>query len=209
MMEDKESPADIEESEGQTKFDQQALIVGSQRPLSTESGAMAAASKKSLEGHEKNPEQRASASGMHKCASVGGYGAFSIANEKEDMPHVFPGTFSVGNLSFGEGITGQLQTAGSTDRATSYQEFSRALHQNMKEADAGSGREWRFSFTDSRMPLSQINLASHSSGGWAVFLSAGHFDREVLARRLDDLQIKLARLNRNVEGIEIVGERRR
>lgn len=95
---------------------------------------------------------------------------------------------------------------GNTAYATNYQDFSRALQQTLRESSPGSAREWRFSFQDARLPLTQMNMTSLPSGGWTVALSSTGIDRDNLARRLDELELKLKRLNRGIEGVAIVKE---
>ena len=147
--------------------------------------------------------KRGSAMNMPERSCVGQEEA--VGNKKhEARSSPFPAAVISGGQPVAA-IDAHVQSGrGSTISAASYQDFSKVLQQQLREAGNGASREWRFSFQDARLPLAQINLISQPSGGWGMALASSGVDREILARRLDELNIRLAKLNRNIDRVEIV-----
>ncbi len=205
VMEDKEAPTEIAGEDGRGVFEQCDMVTGALQQANR-NGRMNHDSErvKQPDRLEGKRGQLGSAAPAPKTLILDQEKVAGGKKEHEAQSSPLPGAVISGGQPATASDAHVLSGSGSTMSATSYQTFSRVLQQQLRETGAGASREWRFSFQDARLPLTQINLISQPSGGWGVSLASSGIDREVLARRLDELNIKLAKLNRNIDGVEIV-----
>lgn len=205
---DQESPTEVKElREDQALVEQRDVTeVGVKPTLSGRSGADSVGGQQPG-GFENKPELPLVEYSSRQRTPVLRQDVALGMGEDETPFSFLPGNAVNGGTGTAVPGSGRREGGGDTSAATSYQNFSRVLSQHVRETSLDGTREWRFSLQDSRLPLAQINMTSLPSGGWSVALASTGIDRETLARRLDELEVKLANLNRNVEGVEVVKER--
>ncbi|WP_456412306.1 hypothetical protein [Thiolapillus sp.] len=203
LMEEKAFPLEAEQGEAPLAFNQSETAT--RPPQQLVPGGTAG---KSPAGSREMPASCMNACGFDQQSILPNAGAPGSREREEAAPSSLSGASAAGAMA-GMNAGSHMPAVSSTVAASGYQDFSHVLLQQAGDAETGGTKEWRFSFLDSRMPLSQLNLTGLQGGGWALSLASGNLDREALVRRLDELQVKLARLNKNIEGVEIVRERSR